>query len=300
MAPLIRKIRSSLVSKLILSAGFTILLTISTWSYFSIAYQKTYLQDEVVSQTERLGNTIKLGTHYSMMLNSRDDINQIITNIGKLKEIKNIRIYNKQGQIKYSNHRAEIDTTTNIKAEACDICHRTEPPLVELSLQERTRLLDSDQGYRLLGIISPIFNEPGCATDACHVHPEGKKVLGALDVVVSLQETDQEILQAKKGMVGLAGFAFVLISSMVGILVFRFVNRPVQQLIEGTRQIARGVYPEKIPIGRKDEMGQLATAIGAMSREIAANILGEHTVKAALDAADYARLRSQLPARPRQ
>ena len=54
--------------------------------------QKTYLQDEVVSQTERLGNTIKLGTHYSMMLNSRDDINQIITNIARLKEIQNIRI----------------------------------------------------------------------------------------------------------------------------------------------------------------------------------------------------------------
>ena len=70
-------------------------------------------------------------------------------------------------------------------------------------------------------------------------------------------------------MIGLAGSAFLLISSIVGILVFRFVNRPVQQLIEGTRQIARGAYPEKIPIGRKDEMGQLATAIGAMSREIA-------------------------------
>ncbi len=33
----------------------------------------------------------------------------------------------------------------------------------------------------------------------------------------------------------------------------------------------------------------------ALSREIAENRLGEHTVKAALDAADYARLRSQLP-----
>jgi histidine kinase len=114
-----------------------------------------------------------------MMLNSRDDINQIITNISKQRGIENIRIYNKQGQIKFSNRPAEVDATTNIKAEACDICHRTEPPLVELGLQERIRLFDSDQGYRLLGIISPIFNEPGCATDACHVHPEGKKVLGA-------------------------------------------------------------------------------------------------------------------------
>ncbi len=263
------KLRRSLISKLILSVGSILLVCIATWAYFNINYQEGKLTENIVVGTDRLTNTIKLGTHYAMMLNSRDDINQIITNIGKLKEIQYIRIYNKQGQIKYSNHRAEIDTTTNIKAEACDICHRTEPPLVELNLQERTRLLDSDQGYRLLGIISPIFNEPGCATDACHVHPEDKQVLGALDVVVSLQETDREIQQAKKGMVGLAGFAFLLISSMVGILVFRFVNRPVQQLIEGTRQIARGVYPEKIPIGRKDEMGQLATAIGAMSREIA-------------------------------
>lgn len=36
----------------------------------------------------------------------------------------------------------------------------------------------------------------------------------------------------------------------------------------------------------------------ALSREIAENRLGERTVKAALDASDYARLRSQLP--PRQ
>ena len=123
MVPFIQKIRSSLVSKLILSAGFIILLTISTWSYFSIAYQKTYLQDEVVSQTERLGNTIKLGTHYSMMLNSRDDINQIITNIARLKEIQNIRIYNKEGAIKFSNHAQEVEQITNIKSEACHICH---------------------------------------------------------------------------------------------------------------------------------------------------------------------------------
>jgi len=263
------QLRHRLVFRLILAVGFTLLVCIATWAYFNIDYQESKLTENIVVGTDRLTTTIKLGTHYAMMLNSRDDINQIIRNIGKLKEIQNIRIYNKHGQIKYSNRRAEVDTTTNIKAEACDICHRTEPPLEELGLQERTRLFDSDKGYRLLGIISPIFNEPGCATDACHVHPEGKKVLGALDVVVSLQETDREILLAQKGMIGLAGFAFLLISSIVGVLVFRFVNRPVQQLIEGTRQIARGAYPEKIPIGRKDEMGQLATAIGAMSREIA-------------------------------
>ena len=127
------QLRHRLVFRLILAVGFTLLVCIATWAYFNIDYQESKLTENIVVGTDRLTNTIKLGTHYAMMLNSRDDINQIITNIGKLKEIQNIRIYNKQGQIKYSNHRAEVDTTTNIKAEACDICHRTEPPLVELA-----------------------------------------------------------------------------------------------------------------------------------------------------------------------
>jgi len=164
MPNLITTVRSSLVLKLILSVGATLLITISTWSYFSIAYQKKNLQDEVVSQTERLGNTIKLGTHYAMMLNSRDEINQIINNIARLKEVQSIRIYNKDGAIKFSNHAREVDQITNIRSEACHICHHTDPPQVEVGLAERMRQLSADNGERLLGIISPIHNEPGCST----------------------------------------------------------------------------------------------------------------------------------------
>jgi histidine kinase len=261
-------LRHRLVFRLILAVGFTLLVSISTWAYFNVDYQERKLMENVVAGTDRLTNTIRLGTHYAMMLNSRDDINQIITNIGLQKDIANIRIYNKEGQIKFSNRSDEVDTLTNIKAEACDICHRTEPPLVDLELSSRIRLFESNQGYRLLGIISPIYNEPGC-TESCHVHPEDKKILGALDVVVTLQDTDRELQLSKRGMIGLAGLVFILTSAIVGVLMLSFVNRPVQKLIEGTRQIARGVYPEIVPFDRRDEMGQLALAINAMSREIA-------------------------------
>ncbi|MGE5255275.1 MAG: PAS domain S-box protein [Hyphomicrobiales bacterium] len=269
MLSAVLNLRCSLICKLILSVGAVLLCSISAWSYFSMKDQKDKLMEHVVASTDRLTNTIRLGTHYAMMLNSRDDINEIISNIGKQKDIENIRIYNKQGQIKFSNRPAEVDTTTNIKAEACDICHRTDPPLVELGLSARTRLIESAQGYRMLGIISPIYNEPGCATDACHIHPEGKKILGALDVVVSLTDADRELALAKKGVVVLAGLVFVLTSSILGLLLLVFVNRPVQKLIEGTRQIARGIHPALIPFERRDEMGQLASAINTMSLEIA-------------------------------
>jgi histidine kinase len=262
-------LRRRLASKLILTVGLTLLITISTWAFFNINSQKKKLMENVVVGTDRLTNTIKLGAHYAMMLNSRDDINQIINNISQQKEIETIRIYNKEGQIKFSNQASELETTTNIKDEACYICHRTDPPQSELGLKERTRIFASSQGYRLLGIISPINNAPGCSSDACHVHPQDKKILGALDVVVSLEDSDKEILMAEKGAIGLAGIIFLVTSTIIFIFQLRFVNQPVRKLIEGTRRIADGRYPSKVAVEQDDEMGQLAVAINQMSEKIA-------------------------------
>ncbi|MEJ2169573.1 MAG: HAMP domain-containing protein, partial [Desulfobacterales bacterium] len=265
----IQNIRRSLAFKLILTVGLTLLVTISTWAYFNTNYQEKKLMENIVAGTDRLTNTIKLGTHYAMMLNSRDDINQIINNIGRQKEIETIRIYNKAGEIKFSNRPGEIDTTTNIKDEACYICHRSEPPLSALSLEERTRIFSSPEGYRMLGIISPICNEPGCATDACHIHPGGKKILGALDVVVSLEDTDKEIFLTEKAAFGLAGAIFLVTSAIIFLFQLRFVNQPIRKLIAGTRTIAKGQYPGRIEIDQDDEMGELAVAINQMSEKIA-------------------------------
>lgn len=266
----LNRIRQSLVLKLILSVGLILLISLSTWAYFNIKYLKEKVISDIKEETDRLSNTIKLGTHYAMMLNSRDDINQIINNIGKQPEIKHIRLYNKEGQIKYSKNPSEMDLKTNIKDEACYICHRSEPPQFLISLDERTRIF-SDNGYRLLGIISPIENEPSCSTDSCHFHPPDKKILGALDVVISLEGTDKEILRTEKGITALALFVFILSSAIIFIFVLRFVNRPIKRLIVGTKQIAKGDYGFKVEIGQEDEMGQLASAINQMGKEIGEN-----------------------------
>ncbi len=264
------KIHHSLISKLIVSVGLVLLLSLASWAYLNTNYQKKKFMEDIVSDTDKLTNTIRLGAHYAMMLNSRDDINQIIQNIGKQKEIENIRIYNKEGKIKFSNKAAEVDRITNIEAEACYICHRSEPPLSEVGLDQRTRIFNSPEGYRLLGVISPIRNEPGCATDACHVHPQGKKILGALDLVVSLEESDKAIRHAQQAMMGLTVFLFLLTSFIIVVFVLRFVNRPVQKLIGGTQRIAKGDYLSKVNLEQVDEMGQLAAAINQMSDDIAA------------------------------
>jgi histidine kinase len=203
-----------------------------------------------------------------MTLNSRDDINQIIQNIGRQEGIETIHIYNKAGEIKFSNIESAVYQQTNIKDEACDICHKSDPPLVYIGLDQRTRIFDSPAGYRLLGMLTPIYNEKGCATDACHVHPEDKKILGALDVVVSLEVPDKAIAGAKNAVIGLAVIGFIVMSAIIIFFVHQFITIPIKKLIKGTEQIAGGDYNSKVDIGHQDEMEQLAEAINRMGDQI--------------------------------
>ena len=258
----------SLSFRLIFWVGLILAASITAWAYYNIGHQKQMAVENLVEVADRLGNTIRLGVHYAMMINSRDEITQIIQNIGKQEEIEKIRIYNKAGQTSYSTRSTEMDKTKDVLDEPCLMCHKATPPAVKVSRKERTRIFHSPKGERFLEIISPIYNEPGCATAECHFHSEKTKVLGALDVVVSLKDADKEIFSYERGIILMAVFIFLGTSGVMALFLLRFVNRPIRKLIEGTQHIGRGEYDYAVDLKRNDDIGHLATAINQMGQKI--------------------------------
>ena len=265
---LITKIKKSLVAKLIILVGLVLLICLSGWAYFSINYQKKKVMDSIISDADSLTNTIKLGTHYAMMHNLRDDITLIIKKFASERKLVSLRIYNKEAQIKYSNVDSEVDQATNIKAEACNNCHQSDPPQTHLSRPQRTRIHLAPDGQRLLGIISPIYSEPGCSSNMCHVHPPGKKVLGALDVVVSLGAIDKELARFENLMVVFGVSVFLITASIIFFFLLRFVNRPIKNMMAETELIANGHYSSNLAIDHDDEIGRLTSAINKMGKNI--------------------------------
>jgi len=264
---LLNKILHSLVFKLIMTMAFICFVAISVWAYFSINYQRTKAVGHTLGVADRISKTIRLGTHYAMMLNARDDINQIIQNTATQKEIENVRIYNKQGFIKFSNIPSEVDQAADLDSEACNICHRQEPALVTLSLIQRKRIFTTDSRERLLGIITPIYNEPGCS-EKCHFHDANSKVLGSMDLVISLKETDAEIIKYEQSIIFLALAIFVVPSVFIFIFIYKFVIRPIHQLTEETKHITCGTRITPIDSHAESEIGQLASAFDTMRRRV--------------------------------
>ncbi len=259
----IHSVHRSLIFRLIFLVGLVLSVSIFAWACFNINYQKNITAENVAAGADRLANTIRLGTHYAMMSNSREDINEIIRNIGRQEGIENIRILDGQGRIKFSSLPDEVDLTADIRADAGRILRKDEPPM-----EMRTRIFDSSAGYRLIGVRSPIYNEANCSSAECHIHPRDERVLGTLDVVVSLEKTDQSVHTYERRVIALAVISFLATSVFVGVVLLIFVNYPIRRLVARTRLPGR--TPRVYGTGRRreDEIGELAEAFDRLGREI--------------------------------
>lgn len=257
--------RKSIGAKLILVVGFILILSIGIYAYVNIASQKKQLTGEVMRGAIRISETVRRSTRYDMLRNLSEDVHQIIETIGQQEGLEKIRVFNKDGKIMFSTDKKEIGEMVDKKAEACYACHSAEKPLERLDTPERSRIFRSKQGHRVLGVISAIYNEPDCYTPACHAHPPEQKVLGVLDIGMSLADVDEEIKGAQNKMIFFAVIAFLVISITISISINRYVSRPVRELVKGTKKVAEGNLSYSIATKGKDEIAQLASSFNQMT-----------------------------------
>lgn len=255
--------------KLTFVVGVTAIIIIGVYAYINIRFQSNVLLAEVERHASQLSETIKKATRFAMLANHRDQLHQIINTIGEEPSIREVRVFNKSGEIIYSARKRDIGRMVDKKGESCYACHAVDKPLERLAITERTRIyrLHPDSA-RVLGIISPIYNEPSCWESKCHVHPQNKIVLGVLDITMSLREVDRQIIQSKINTVIFAFIAILSISLIIGFFVKRWVADPVKDMVKATQIIASGNLSYRIKDKRDDELGHLARSFNNMSQKL--------------------------------
>lgn len=262
--------RTRIGTRFILGAGLVSAAVIGVMAVLIGRAHGAQLLAERTRSANQLSETIKGSTHFDMLENRRENLHRQIRDIGALsgEGIHKVRLFNKEGQIMFSSAKGEIGTTLDTKAEACFVCHAEGRPLEKPGLTARARIFQGPDGGRLLGLISPIPNEPGCWTAACHAHKPETKLLGVLDVNVSMAEADAELARSRRLMTGLAALAILSSSLMLWWLNRRLVVRPVAALLEGTRRVAAGDLNTVIPGADQHELGDLAKAFNTMTRQL--------------------------------
>jgi two-component system NtrC family sensor kinase len=246
----------------VMLVGTTIFTTIS------VHLQSDQLIRNRTQDAWRISDLIKRSTHYSMLLNRRDDIYQIINTLGSEPGIEAIRIYNKKGEITFSTVADEVGKNVDMTAEACIGCHIPGQKPLSSNPGQLDRIFVSSHGYRVLGMITAVHNEPSCVTVDCHAHPSTQTVLGVFDVMMPLKELDANLASMRRELWTNALLMFLAITFFTGIFIWLVVNIPVRKLTLGTQQIIKGNLDYHISAYTRDEIGQLAESFNTMTKKL--------------------------------
>lgn len=257
----------SLSAKLIagLTAVMVGVLTLLGWGNLNVL--RDNLETTVVSNERRMADIVFRSTRDGMLRNDRGQQMEIIRNIAAQPGVKKIRLMSKTGRIEISSLASETGTMVDKRADACTICHASSKPLARPETRNTFRIYRMGD-ERVIGLIRPIENEPACSNAACHAHPASQRILGVLDLVVSLDQVDAALREHERRMQAQVIFSAILLIIVGGGLVFLLISRPIKRLIGGVHELAAHNLAYRFRFGRRDEIGELAAAFDNMAEEV--------------------------------
>jgi two-component system NtrC family sensor kinase len=269
--PILHRLSAKIVAVIALAS----VATLAAFLFAEFSVQR-HLTAQSIAESDLLSHTIRNALHRAMLQDRRSDAYLIMQDIGRQEGIEKVRMMDQNGVITFSTERQEIGKLVDRRAEACFACHAEHEPLHHLDLSNRSRVFRGN-GHRVLGIVTPLYNEPSCAAAACHAHPAARKVLGVLDVSVSLARVDAETAALRLWTLGAAALAAVGLGAAVWLFARRHVIQPVAALVQATRRVAREQLDLEVPVTWRGEIGILAASFNDMTRHL-------RTTKSQLDA----------------
>ncbi|HEX9975267.1 MAG TPA: ATP-binding protein, partial [bacterium] len=176
--------------------------------------------------------------------------------------------YNKKGRIEFSEDPGELYKTVDINDEQCIFCHASNEAIGAIPKENRFREIRTQEGERVLGLINPIENEPDCYTADCHAHSKDEKLLGLLDIKMSLSVVDKNATETRTKALIFSGLLVMLTTVAFGRVIRKRIQRPISKLIYGTRQVADLNLDYTIEINLDNEIGDLARSFNKMTKKL--------------------------------
>jgi len=261
--------------KIILSVVGMIVIVNGTLAWLYLGIQRENLNHAIYRTASLLSETIKKSIQNDMLENRKEAAYKIMEMIGRQEGIEKVRVYSSEGKILFSSDTGEVGRMVNQRAEACFGCHSEARPLDRLTTSERSRIFipkDNEDthgvNHRILGIINPMYNDSGCSAAACHAHPTSQKVLGVIDVTMDLSEVDTQMAWARRQVLVVSVISVIAICLIVAFILFHFIQRPIKELVLGTKRISGGNLDHFIDVTTSDEMGHLAASFNQMTLDL--------------------------------
>jgi len=254
-----------LSSKLVLSLTVIVVLINAVAGYFYLRTQNDHTLNTMVLGADQLSKSITSATWHAMKADTRDAAYDIMKVIADKQGVDRIRMFNREGRLMYSTKPGDDARLAGIQEQPCVSCHGSLPVKESVAPASRVRILRNEAGHRTMEMVTPIYNEPSCSQADCHAHPAKTKVLGVLDVGLSLDPLATEQASMTRNVITTTAVTIVLTAVFIIIFVRQLVTEPIRELAEGTRAVAEMDLDKPITIHHgSEEMDGLVDSFNRM------------------------------------
>ena len=266
--PRSKRLAHSIGTKLIVSLLAVMVAIFGLLGYLNIRLHRQDLEAATLASAERVSEVINRSTTYYMLRNDREGLYHTIETMADGDGVIKVRILDQEGRIRYSTDTAEVSHLLDKTAESCYGCHAQSQPLTRLNRPDRFRIYRNAAGQRVLGIISPIENQPSCSNAECHAHAASQQVLGVLDTNLSLAKADVQLADSSARMLYYTAGAMLIVTVLSWLFVWKVVGKPINALKRGTEHLCSGDLGYQIEVHSQDEVGDLARSFNGMSLQL--------------------------------
>ena len=241
-----------------LSITVIVIIVAAVSGLVNVKTEESQLLNTMILGADQLSKGITSATWHAMLDDHREAAYEVMQTIALKQGIERIRMFNRAGHVMFSTNQEDRQASID-----------------PLRLPFLVHTIPGADGRRRLEMFTPIYNERSCSQAECHAHPAGVKVLGVLDLALSLESVDHEVASMKFRVLLVTGVEIALMSLFIIYFTRRFLSRPIEKLIEGTKAVSQMELDQPLNIvGSSEELDELARSFDVM-RDRLRTALGE-------------------------
>jgi signal transduction histidine kinase len=177
-----------------------------------------------------------------MLAQDRENVQSVIEALGSHEDIERVRIFDTQGLIHFSSHPDERGQRVSTEE------------LSRNSVEADPAMLTRGPTATNYTLVQPMFNQPACFS----CHDPGQRILGMLQVSLSLGPTQQQLAGLKRLAVAATMITLALIVTAIWFALTFLIDRPLQRLVAAMARAQRGDLSARVATRKHDELGRLA------------------------------------------
>lgn len=258
----------TLIQKLTILTGTVVVLFMTLFAWVNINNLQKLLINHTIKDLDNLSSIIIKMTRCQMLVDNRPLVYQMMREVASRPGIQRIRLVNSFGTVVYTAGAGSVDKPLSRREIGCNLCHSPENPIARSMLDERIHFYSLPDGHQMMGMVKSISNEPSCSTTACHAHTKEDKILGVVDIVVSLDTLKSDLTSYRNRIILLTILLIILLGASLTFFTLYLVNRPVNELLRHTSRLAQGHLDCELVPTSNDELGELMKAFQLMTSNL--------------------------------